>query len=345
MAFAFTASALKEQMTLETAINTFLKKPVKEYSNNCDSINPVVSVCVYTYNHERFIKECLDSLLKQKTDFDFEIYIGEDYSTDSTRKICIEYARNYPNKIRLFLHELENKIFINEKPSGRFNLLYSLYKARGKYIAWCEGDDYWTDENKLQKQVDFLENNTEFSLCFTNIQRINTFGEVINQSVHHYKNDTFTHEDYVTKVTPPTLSTVLKKESIPVSLPDDFIKIVNADMFLKAMVSKNGKVKFMDFISGCHRIHSGGAYSGVAYLQRHLNNLKTLKAMLIYFPSNKVKKNIKKSMLIAYLRVLSESLSRKQIKLFTNTIITMLGFILCNPTVIAFFFQLQKKNN
>ena len=104
------------------------------------------------------LRDCLDGILMQKTDFPYEIIIGEDGSTDGTREICIEYANKYPNLIRLFLRDrnvshLTNKDGNDIMLNGKFQKLH----ARGKYYAPCEGDDYWTDPYKLQKQVDFLE--------------------------------------------------------------------------------------------------------------------------------------------------------------------------------------------
>ena len=116
---------------------------------------PVVSVCVVTYQHKDFIRSCLDGILMQKTNFPFEIILGEDESTDGTREICKAYAEKYPDKIKLFLRSRKDVIYINQHATGRFNFMENLKAARGKYIAFCEGDDYWIDEYKLQKQVDF----------------------------------------------------------------------------------------------------------------------------------------------------------------------------------------------
>lgn len=127
--------------------------------------NVLVSVCVQTYNHEAFIKDCLNGILNQNTNFDFEILLGEDDSQDDTRNICEEYADKHPDKIRLFLHSRQNVINIGGKPTGRFNLLNNLNESKGKFIAICEGDDYWTDPDKLQKQLDFLESHNEYSAC------------------------------------------------------------------------------------------------------------------------------------------------------------------------------------
>lgn len=125
-----------------------------------------MSVHVSTYQHVDFIRDCLDSALMQETDFPFEIIIGEDESDDGTRKICKEYADQHPEQIRLFLHRRENNIAIHGRPTGRFQFMYSYYVARGKYIATCEGDDYWTDPMKLQRQAKSMNKIQGCSLSF-----------------------------------------------------------------------------------------------------------------------------------------------------------------------------------
>ena len=129
-------------------------------------IKPLVSVCCITYQHVHYIKGALDGFLMQKTDFPFEICLGEDESDDGTREICQEYAKKYPDKIRLFLRRREDVIYINGCATGRYNIIETLKECKGKYIAHCDGDDYWTDPYKLQKQVDFMEKNNDFSLVF-----------------------------------------------------------------------------------------------------------------------------------------------------------------------------------
>ena len=125
----------------------------------------IVSVCMITYNHENFIREAINGVLIQKTDFPIELIIGEDCSTDNTRKIVAEYALKYPDIIQPLLPE---------KNLGMMkNSIETMQAASGKYIALCEGDDYWTDPYKLQKQVDFLEANEDFAICFHKANVIN----------------------------------------------------------------------------------------------------------------------------------------------------------------------------
>ena len=121
---------------------------------------PLVSVLVVTYNQKEYIRQALDSILMQVCDFDFEVLIGEDCSTDGTRDICIEYAEKYANKIRLFLNPT-NKGLLN----NYFDLLES---AKGNYLADCGADDYWLDVNRLQQQVSFLEQHPESGMIAGN---------------------------------------------------------------------------------------------------------------------------------------------------------------------------------
>lgn len=133
------------------------------------TIHPVVSVCVITYNHALYIEQCLDSILGQQTDFDYEICIGEDDSSDGTREICKKYAAEYPDKIRLFLRDRKDVIYLYGEPTGTFNFFTTLKDCVGEYIAICEGDDFWTDTLKLQKQVVKLQENPDCSICYSNL--------------------------------------------------------------------------------------------------------------------------------------------------------------------------------
>ena len=121
--------------------------------------HPVVSVHMITYNHEPFIRQAIESVMMQKTDFEYELVIGEDASQDKTRDICFEYQRRYPERIRVLWSE-ENVFAIGG------NETRVTAACRGEYIAFCEGDDYWTDSYKLQKQVDVMRQHSNVGLCF-----------------------------------------------------------------------------------------------------------------------------------------------------------------------------------
>ena len=127
-----------------------------------DKNKPVVSICCLTYNHAPFIRKCLDGFLMQETSFPIEILIHDDASTDGTDKIIREYETKYPDII-FPVFEAENQY---SKPGHQHMDLYNYTRAKGKYIAYCEGDDYWTDPLKLQKQVEFMETHPEYSVCW-----------------------------------------------------------------------------------------------------------------------------------------------------------------------------------
>ena len=120
--------------------------------------DPLVSIHMVTYNHERYIRQAIEGVLNQRTDFAYEVVIGEDASTDRTREICFEYQRRYPEKIRVLWSE-ENQYAV----AG--NVVRVNAACRGKYIAYCEGDDYWTNPDKLQLQIDAFRANPNLGIC------------------------------------------------------------------------------------------------------------------------------------------------------------------------------------
>ncbi|MFT4855601.1 MAG: glycosyltransferase involved in cell wall biosynthesis [Algoriphagus sp.] len=132
-----------------------------------NSETPLVSVCIPTFQHYQYISQCIDSVLDQKTNFLFEIILGEDQSNDGTREICKAYAVKFPEQIRLFLRKDEDKIYIRGRKSGRSNYLENFRSARGKYIAMLDGDDCWIRNDKLQNQVNILEAHPEAFFCST----------------------------------------------------------------------------------------------------------------------------------------------------------------------------------
>ena len=234
------------------------KKVVK--NNNSAPLKPKVSVCVQTYQHVNYIKECLNGILMQKTNFEFEILLGEDDSSDGTREICIDYAKSYPDKIRLFIHHRENNIKIGGQPTGRFNFLYNLYSSQGKYIALCEGDDYWTDPLKLQKQVDFLEKNKDFVVASHNINLYYQNFQTFEPHRHNVDVDKIITENKLKKgYYLQTLSLVFRNIHIKFPLNKKF---ANGDSYLLSYLGKYGKGVILHSIKpGVYRIHKGGVWS------------------------------------------------------------------------------------
>ena len=130
---------------------------------------PLVAIECLAYNHGPYIRQCLDGFVMQKTDFPFIAIVHDDASTDDTAKIIREYAQNYPDIIKPIL-ETENQYSKKDGSLGR--IIKKAIPEDVKYIALCEGDDYWIDPCKLQKQVDYMENHSEYAMCFTNVDVI-----------------------------------------------------------------------------------------------------------------------------------------------------------------------------
>jgi glycosyltransferase involved in cell wall biosynthesis len=134
----------------------------------------VVSVLCLAYNHEKYIRQCLDGFIMQKANFAFEVLVNDDASTDGTAKIIREYEEKYPDIIKP-TYQTENQ----HSQGVKINQTILFPKAKGKYIAFCEGDDYWVDPYKLQKQVDVLENNPDCHFCVHRVESVDEDGSVL----------------------------------------------------------------------------------------------------------------------------------------------------------------------
>lgn len=211
--------------------------------------NIVVSVSMITYNHEKFIAEAIEGVVMQKTDFPFELVIGEDCSTDNTRAICIEYQKKYPDIIRLRLPETNQGMMLN--------WINNINSGYGKYIALCDGDDYWTDPYKLQKQVDFMETNPDFAMCSHKVHTL-MCGH-LDENIE-MERDVLTTTDIIQKDWGLlTASILLRKDAH--KTPDWYYTVKNGDYALQLIVSLSGKIKFLPDYMAVYRQHLGGVSS------------------------------------------------------------------------------------
>jgi glycosyltransferase involved in cell wall biosynthesis len=214
-----------------------------------------VAVYMITYNHESYISQAIESIINQKTNFDFKLFIGEDCSTDRTREICLKYKVTYPQLIELILQE-EN---IGAKANAM--LTFDACFNYGDYVALCEGDDYWTDPYKLQKQVDFLEANPDFAICFHPVFELtenNSFSrETFNTSE---KEEVYTIEDLARGNFIHTPSVVFRNGLLP-DLPTWFKIIPVGDYPMHMLNAKKGKIKYLPDTMAVYRKHNGGVWS------------------------------------------------------------------------------------
>ena len=220
-----------------------------------------LSVRIITYNHAPFIRQAIESVLMQQTNFDFEILIGEDASTDGTREIVREYEAKYPTKIRALYNERKDVIYVNGRPTACFNFLNTLKNCRGEYVALLDGDDYWSSPQKLQKQVDFLDKNPQCSVCCHDVV-IEYENETARQPYPiKVRQPIYTLEEFLDgSILPPTGSIMLRNGLVQ-KFPEWFFKIGFVDLPLLVLHGEHGDIGFIDEPLSVYRKHRGGIWS------------------------------------------------------------------------------------
>lgn len=233
-----------------------------------DQQEPLVSVWIVTYNHAAFIRQCLESVMSQKTTFPFEVIIGEDCSPDGTRAIIQEFEAAYPHIIKPIYHNTNVGAYRNA-----YEFCYP--RLKGKYVACLEGDDYWTDENKLQMQVDALERDQDAVLCFTRVGELKDAESVIREhwstSYNRLKNR-YTVEDILKKFNIVTC-TIMFRHIYPV-LPYNVAKFPTGDVSLCTFLMLEGDAIYIDKEMAVYRLHNNGIYSSTGLESRNLVFLK-----------------------------------------------------------------------
>jgi glycosyltransferase involved in cell wall biosynthesis len=215
-----------------------------------EKIEPLqLSVCLITYKHENFIRQAIESILMQKLDFTWEIIIADDYSTDNTRAIILEYHEKHPELIRL--------VFQSENVGAGRNFVDLLNSAKGKYIAYLEGDDYWTDPFKLQKQFEILEINTSCSICYHSIMWV-------------YDYQTSADKTAISNCGDQTISTLtdlinrgwfMRSSSLffkNIKLPDGFDELIYGDYPLQILLANIGDIYYLNDCMSVYRQTKSG---------------------------------------------------------------------------------------
>lgn len=260
--------------------------------NNLDKMEnlPLLSVCMVSYNQEQYIKEALDSVLMQKTNFKYEVIISDDCSKDNTLAILTEYKNKYPNIV---------KVVTGEKNLGYpNNQRRSLENAKGKYIALCDGDDYWTDAYKLQKQVDYLESHPECAICFHNVMHIYD-GTTSRRSLLNPLDfpSALTAEDVISrKWFLATNSEVFRRDYL--FFPEWWDSVLHIDYVLNLLVSFKGNLHYMPDVMSVYRHtsisvnvqHNDGEWG---YMLFHSTTMKTILEKILEISENKYQDLIK----------------------------------------------------
>jgi glycosyltransferase involved in cell wall biosynthesis len=213
-----------------------------------------VSVVVVTFNHEAFIETALRSVLGQRTRFDFEVIVSEDASTDRTRSIVQSWQARHPDRVRVIVSE--RNIATNEVVARGFRA------ARGEYVALLDGDDYWTAEDKLQTQADYLDAHPELSLCFHNAEVVDDNGACIRPRYTLEPRDARSTLEELWGGNPFATCTSMFRRAAAATIPDgyaDFFPITDWPLYV--LFAEKGDVGYIPAVMGAYRIHAAGLYS------------------------------------------------------------------------------------
>lgn len=247
-------------------------------NNQQDITLSIICVC---YNHEKYIRACLDGFIMQKCDFSFEVIIHDDASTDNSANIIREYQEKYPEIIKP-IYQKENKYTTNEN----IWIDYIFPKVNGKYIAMCDGDDYWTDPLKLQKQVDFLESHPDYVLCYHKVQELYPDGKILD--------DNFNKENVEKDVTLQYLAehsnvihtpSIVFRKKTPI-LPLELSNLPAGDYPLNMYLLQFGKGKYFPNEMAIYRRHDASLWSLKSNEYLYRNWMIVLKGLLQYFLTN-----------------------------------------------------------
>ena len=228
---------------------------------------PLVTIKCMVYNHEPFLRQCLEGIVMQKTNFPFEAIVHDDASTDGSAAIIREYAEKYPDIIKP-MYETENQY--SKKAGAIGKIMDAVVHPAAKYIAYCEGDDYWTDPNKLQLQVDFLESHPDYVLCthdylryFQDSQQLSGrsfYGLLSNEQGDYNDIETFDLDNYFDKWWTQPLTCVFRRLDYRQDYMDKGYRSIRDDIFYYYVLT-HGKGALMHAVMGVYRVHGGGVWS------------------------------------------------------------------------------------
>ena len=237
---------------------TVISHPVETAIPIVGQARPMVSVYCITYNHSKFIAQAIEGFLMQQCTFDVEIVISDDCSTDGTREIIDSYVQRFPGRLR------RHPVHTNQGAS--LNCVNLFKEVRGMYVALCDGDDYWTDPFKLQKQVDFLEKNPDYVICAHYTKEVDQEGNLLKVKPRPLPL-IYTFDDLLINIQDETSTASMMYRNTEamqgLCYQDWFVKVNAADKFIKLFATWHSKKKIyvMPEVMSCYRKHSGGIWS------------------------------------------------------------------------------------
>lgn len=224
-----------------------------------------------TYKHERYIAQAIESVLMQQTTFPIELVIGEDCSPDGTREIVRKYAALRPDIVHPILHERNVGMAANGAAVAA--------ACRGEYAAFLEGDDFWTDPHKLQRQVEWLDAHPRSAMCFHNVEFLDEAKGGARRLQHPPgQNQSVTIDELLARNTVSTCSVVYRRASLP-AFPEPVKKLPMQDWPSWILLTRSGPAGYLDFVGGCYRLHGGSAWSSKPVLDQLRNILRMYEAI------------------------------------------------------------------
>jgi glycosyltransferase involved in cell wall biosynthesis len=247
-------------------------------AHNDDMPCPYLGIFMVSYNHEKYIEQAIESVMMQETTFTYKLFIGEDCSTDNTRQVCLKMKQKYADRIDLNFNEK------NLGSSLNVATFFQKIKTSGiKYAAILDGDDYWVDKNKIQKQVDILNQNTDCSICFSNAFVLNeNTGELLADSD---PSPVRTGLKLFLDTGKPriTCTSLLRADLFPNPMPGWFSKILKQDWAIFVMLIAQGDAYYLNDITSVYRVHGGGLIKSTAQVRLEENSVFLVENLLQYF--------------------------------------------------------------
>lgn len=228
----------------------------------------IFKIGVLVYNHSKYLRQSLNSLLDQQTNFKYEIWIFEDFSKDNSREIAKEYALRFPDKIKLAL---------NDKNLGDFwNLRLNFKHLDAKYFALLDGDDYWCNENKIQEMITFLESHHQYVATSHNVQLI--YEDKDPELLHKSPFERTSHDlnDIISGYCYHHTSALIYRNIFSGKLPEIYHHPSSGDWFMSMIFTEHGNIKYFPYAWSVYRIHQGGLWSRLTESQRTLLNMDSM---------------------------------------------------------------------
>lgn len=287
------------------------------------------------YNVEKYIGEAIEGVLKQTADFEIELVISNDKSLDKTEEVVQKYIQEHANGHWIKYKRQETNL------GSTLNYLWVLEHCQGDYITLCDGDDYWTDTLKLQKQIDFLENNKEFIGSFHNRNKCDEIGNILSNSIQEKEKRNWDFDGLVSIMPEIPSASVVFRKMPKFSLPEEFKKVViNGDTFLWAYVLQFGDFYFDSQVGpSVYRIHSQGLWSSKSSFKKSELSYNTYQLLDSAFPN---RKSIKLQLFQIRFHLFYYALKEKKWGKSLNYYFSNLLGLLTYPSGINVFIEFHK---